>query len=68
MFSIILYKKDMYLAMLIRFFVLWICSLGTNKLWGVNHQEQNIKKCYTKLSKMITVDYYDKVLSQEIEE
>lgn len=47
MFSIILYIiTDMYLAMLTGIIVLWTCSLRTNKLWGVNHQQQDISRCY----------------------
>lgn len=47
MFSIILYIiTDMYLAMLTGIIVLWTWSLRTNKLWGVNHQQQDISRCY----------------------
>lgn len=47
MFSIILYIiTDMYLAMLTGIIVLWTWSLRTNKLWGVNHEQQDISRCY----------------------
>lgn len=67
MFSIILYIiTDMYLAMLTGIIVLWTCSLRTNKLWGVNHQQQDISRCYINHPRWL--DYYGKVLSQENEE